>query len=274
MRHCKYNSFLFTILTFFSLSAFAFAADEAQSKSSPTAGGAIIVGIVCYMARKRPIGGWLLYFYINLYLGLIVALALFVLLSFGNHLKSAWSSSGLYFLSIAFTLISQLLFVVQAIIATILLKTREWKWIKVLRAILVVDLCWSSISCIIDIVYFPNSLALNFMSLIWPLIWLPYFFRSERVRRVFLLKDWGVDINASSLEAFSLEATTPDGGTPVSVNSSENEIQPTFNDPEIQIEKIPETIQAKLRTVEDLWKQSLISREEYDTKRKQILSRI
>jgi hypothetical protein len=57
--------------------ASAFGDTGARNKTNSGAGAAVAIGIICYSSRKKPIGGWLLYYYnINLYVGLAISLLL------------------------------------------------------------------------------------------------------------------------------------------------------------------------------------------------------
>jgi hypothetical protein len=38
--------------------------------------------------------------------------------------------------------------------------------------------------------YFPDHVILDVIGLVWPLIWIPYFRVSKRVRGVFFTRDW------------------------------------------------------------------------------------
>jgi hypothetical protein len=65
------------VLAFLSFCAPVFAADgTGQAAPVPGGGiGALIMWYVCGSRKKQEIGGWLLYYYIQLYLAVIVSLA-------------------------------------------------------------------------------------------------------------------------------------------------------------------------------------------------------
>ncbi len=79
----------------------------------------------------------------------------------------------------------------QVVVATGLLRVRDWKWVKHLKAVLITNLVFAAIAIGIDAVHFQDSVAFDVLGLVWPTIWLPYFSRSTRVERVFKTKDWG-----------------------------------------------------------------------------------
>ena len=134
---------LFGLATLLVFEASAFGDVGAQAKTNPGPPGVIVVAIICYLARKGPIGGWLLYYYISLYAGVAVSLLLLAT-TLQNYSPERWQSTELYALAIASTTLDQLILITQAVVATILLKWREWKWLKVLRAILIGSLIWSA----------------------------------------------------------------------------------------------------------------------------------
>src|SRR6266446_656205 len=74
------------------------AASETQSHSNSAPPGALIIGLTCWLARKKPIGGWLLFFFIQLYLGLAFSILLLVTVSLKNYNPALWPSTDLYLL--------------------------------------------------------------------------------------------------------------------------------------------------------------------------------
>jgi S1-C subfamily serine protease len=189
--------------------ASVFASAAAQTKTNPGPPGVIVVGIICYLARKQPIGGWLLYYYISLYSGLALS---FVLLAatIQNYSPERWQSTELYALAIESTALPQLALILQAVIATILLKRREWKWLKLLRAVLIGSVICTGITIVFGFVFFsPDQTVFDWFALIWLVIWLGYFFTSQRVKRVFLSKDWGRDVSPLSTGRAPVATATP-----------------------------------------------------------------
>src|SRR5206468_9932445 len=70
---------------------------------------------------------------------------------------------------------------------------------------------WSAISIAVDAAFFSGGYAaLDCLILVQLVIWLAYFFRSERVKRVFLSKDWGAEMNTMATEGASVSTTIPD----------------------------------------------------------------
>ena len=151
--------------------------------------GALIMWWICSRRRHQAIGGWLLYFFIQLYISLGVTILLFIA-GFENYRPSAWEGSGLYPLFILSTVPGLLLVPVQVTFGTFVLNRRDWKWVQRLKVVLLIDLVFVLIALAIDSYYFSDNVFFDVYSLIWPSIWLPYFTKSKRVQRVFKTKDW------------------------------------------------------------------------------------
>ncbi len=81
-----------------------------------------------------------------------------------------------------------------------LLRTMDWQWVLRLRILFVVLVITRSISLAVDTAMFSNLVFREALALALELALLIYLFRSERVRRVFLTKDWPDPNNASHLD--------------------------------------------------------------------------
>ncbi len=168
----------------------AFAASESQRPPVPAAAvGALIMWWICSRRKQQPIGGWLLYYFIQLYLGFVLVLFMTVI-ALENYRPAAWEDCTLYYLFLLSTVPGFLIEIAQVVVATGLLRVREWRWVNYLRMVLVVDLVFVGIAMAIDAMHFQDSIAFDVLALIWPIAWLPYFSKSKRVERVFKTKDW------------------------------------------------------------------------------------
>jgi len=164
-------------------------------KSSPVPGGfgftALILFIICYSRRKKEIGGWLLYYFIQLYLatGILIIYALF---SLSDYRPSTWDSTIRYALFLLTTIPGYLFLFAQTIVSFWLLSSedRNWRNVNILRLIFLLDLIFSIVAIPINITLWPARVGFNVIALIWLAIWLSYFSFSKRVHSVYKNKDW------------------------------------------------------------------------------------
>jgi len=168
-------------------------ADGAGLPRLPGGGGCLlglIIIVVCAQRKKEEIGGWLLYYYIQLYIALVMTVV-FTIIGIENYLPAMWAGEeGLYVLFLLSTVPGVLIVPLQLIAAERLRRGRRYERLGLLKTLLWADLFFSLIGLLIDLVYFRENVAFSVIALIWPLIWLPYFYRSKRVDRVFRTRDW------------------------------------------------------------------------------------
>jgi hypothetical protein len=132
-------AFLVSIMTI-AFPSIVFAASESQRPPIPGAAvGALIMWWICSRRRQQPIGGWLLYYFIQLYLAFAFTLFM-TLISLENYRPSAWDDSNLYYLFLLSTVPGFMVEIAQAVVATGLLSVRDWRWVSYLKMALVVDL--------------------------------------------------------------------------------------------------------------------------------------
>ena len=149
----------------------------------------VLVIYVCVKRRPQEIGGWLLYYYIQLYIGVMGAVISFFL-TFDPFLPGSWDSApDEYPWFIISTLLGQLALPAQLAVAEKLRFSRDARWLQWLRAFLWVDLALSVTETGIDSRFFPDALLLDALSILWPAIWIPYFYFSKRVKRVFKISE-------------------------------------------------------------------------------------
>jgi hypothetical protein len=171
------------------------AADAGKSSSSPAAGGGLLIWPVCYVRRKNPIGGWLLYYFIGLYVGLFISIALTVPSS-SNYNPLEWDDKFHYFLFIITTIPGEIFLLAQVFLSFFLLskKRRDWKYIEILKKVLLADVVFSAVSIPIEVSLWPVSIFFSVYSAILSLIWFFYFRNSARVQYVFKDKLWNPEI--------------------------------------------------------------------------------
>jgi hypothetical protein len=144
-----------------------------------------------FLRRRRPIGGWLFYFFFATYAGLAS-----VLFSIRSDLRAldthSWPSASQYHWYVLATLPVEALYFAIVIAATSLLLARTKVRLKILRALLWLTLIVSRV-CGTLVVFHPplEILAIsNFTIASSALFWSLYFMDSVRVKRVFVTHDW------------------------------------------------------------------------------------
>ena len=163
-----------------------------DAPTHPAAGAGIFVAFaIAYVSRRRSIGGWLLYYYLQLYFSFLISFV-FVPQLLSNLSPSNWEDSLLYvmfLLSVVPVMAIQLL---EVVVATILLFRRSEQNLKILRKTLIALVVTSAIAVPIDITYFGDTLNifLDVITLVFAVIWLLYFSISRRVKMVFISRNW------------------------------------------------------------------------------------
>jgi membrane protease YdiL (CAAX protease family) len=165
-------------------------ATRSSAPTIPWVAVAIISWVLCYQKRKNPVGGWLLYFFIQLFTGLLYS-QVSLLMSATTYGPSNWHEPSLYMLFLLSTLPAEIVLLVEEVVSAILLQTRAWRLINFLRGILVARLLFGLLSIAIDKSRFPGGLARRSAEVILSTIWLLYFSNSTRVKQVFKTHDWG-----------------------------------------------------------------------------------
>jgi hypothetical protein len=170
-----------------------FAANSNQY--TPTFPGGIIAWVICNARKRHEYGGWLLFFYWQLYSGILMTL-LFFSINFQSYVPENFQNPATYYLFLGSVLPTLVIFALQVAVGTILISVRTWDLLRLLRWLILAQVIAASISTVIDIKYFPDNVALGlFFSLVPETLWLAYFFKSKRVQHVFQLHDWDVAVN-------------------------------------------------------------------------------
>ena len=181
-----------SIVAFFLLTSTTAIAASADESNQPVLGTGLFVAFaIAYLSRRRAIGGWLLYFYIQLYFSLLFSL-LFLPQVLSDLNPNYWEESLLYvmyFLSVVPLILAQL---VEAGVATVLLFQRSESNVKKLRVTLCILILASTAAFAVDLFYFTDEPALFFdgITLMFSIIWTFYFLNSKRVKSVFIDNDW------------------------------------------------------------------------------------
>ena len=170
-------------------------AASSDSHQSPVTGlGFFIAFAIAYLSRRRAIGGWLLYFYLQLYISFLFS---FILLPqiIADLKPSNWNNALLYvmyFLSVTPVLAVEF---IEVFVATRLLFRRTEANLNSLRWTLVALVAASITSVAIDLVWFKEDVGFIFdlIAAIFATIWAAYFWRARRVKAVFIDNNWTYD---------------------------------------------------------------------------------
>lgn len=171
-------------------------ADTAGSASQPFTPGFGILGfLIAYSSRRRPIGGWLLYFYMQLYLSLLITLVLTI--PYIEYLSpSKWARTDLYvwyLLSVIPCLIAQ---GTEVVFGTLMINRRTEMNVRRLRTTILALMISTVISLLIDLKFFNEgadgtaAVTMDILTIFFSAIWLAYFYKSVRVQRVFISHNW------------------------------------------------------------------------------------
>jgi hypothetical protein len=161
---------------------------------TPTLPGGLIAWWVCNGRKRQQIGGWLLFYYWQLYGGALMTV-LFFTMGFQSYVPESYDDPGKYHLFLVSFVPLIVLFCVQLAVATMLISVRTWDMLTLLRWIICAELVAAVTGAIIDVNYFPDSLPFDFMTIVPEVLWLAYFFRSRRVAHVFKSHDWDAVVN-------------------------------------------------------------------------------
>jgi hypothetical protein len=144
-----------------------------------------LLALASYFARTAPIGGWLMFFYLQTYAGIafyIVAVGiLFVQYPFLSS-----GSDALFLFGSVLHLIALLL---VGGVATVALFGRKWFWVRNLQFALGVAIVLSLVSISVAAFQAPALVKARVVRFLYYGIWIAYFSQSARVRRVFIAHD-------------------------------------------------------------------------------------
>ena len=151
----------------------------------------IVLAIVSVLRRKEAIGGWLLFFFGQVYAGLffaVLASVPIVAKAFAEQYLPQQSASHALATVVLLRLIGH---IILAVASTFLLQERNPIWVERLRFALGALLLLNGLTLFVDRVYFPSAFVTNLLRWFGLVVWLIYLFVSARVRMVFFSKTWG-----------------------------------------------------------------------------------
>ncbi|MDD2689341.1 MAG: DUF2569 family protein [Candidatus Omnitrophica bacterium] len=141
----------------------------------------VVSAVICLIRRKKPIGGWLLFYFIWLFFGFLIWCILTIStlprLNPGN-----WLDKRGYAYFLATSIPTDLLLLAQLSVSVLLLRTKKWLHVKLLKIILALQIASALVIILIDTKYFPSAAIFRIFDLITTSLWLLYFSFSPRVR--------------------------------------------------------------------------------------------
>lgn len=166
-----------------------------SSQYSPTfVPGGLIAWLICSRRKKQAVGGWLLYYYWQLYAGLLVS-TLFFAMNLQSYIPENFNNLNQFALFLGSTVPTLVLFLMQCAVATLLLVTRTWDVLRLLRCVMAFELGASVIAAGIDSKFYPDNLGIDVLTIVPTALWVAYFFLSKRVKHVFQRGDWDVVVD-------------------------------------------------------------------------------
>src|SRR5580658_6597383 len=107
-----------------------FAAGSTSSPNSPTfSPGFLIAWLICNGRKRSPIGGWLFFFYWQLYSGLLISAAFFAM-NLQSYVPENFDNSRQFVLFLASSVPGLVLFAIKCAVGTLLLSARTWDMLK------------------------------------------------------------------------------------------------------------------------------------------------
>jgi hypothetical protein len=167
-----------------------------NNQYTPSFPGGIVAWVVCNQRKRNEYGGWLLFFYWQLYSGMVMT-AVFFWINFQSYVPENFDDPSRFHLFLVSSVPSIVLFALQTAVATIMISVRTWDLVRLLRGLLVAQVVAACVAVLIDAKYFPDNVALGIMLTLVPeSLWMGYFFGSKRVRHVFQTHDWDKAVEA------------------------------------------------------------------------------
>lgn len=162
----------------------------ANSQYTPSYGpGALIAWWICHSNRRSPIGGWLLYYFWQLYGGIAITAA-FLFVNIESYVPENFANTRMYLLFLASVVPVIIASFAQMIAATFLLIVRSPEMLRLVKILIAVEFGTSVVGLAIEAMYYPDNLFLSAIGTVNCLLWLAYFYRSSRVQYVFCSRDW------------------------------------------------------------------------------------
>jgi hypothetical protein len=150
------------------------------------------IPIICASRRRYEIGGWLLFFHISNFTGLLTSLV-FMGVGAENYLPQNWGGQNFLYTAFLFQMIPGLLLLGAVLVLAEKLRiSRDPRWLMPLRTALWLNFAHAVAVVAVDLLWFELdvSMALDALAVFTSCAWALYFVFSKRVRKVYVTRDW------------------------------------------------------------------------------------
>ena len=173
----------------------ALAATGSAPGQNPAASGLFLGLAIAYLSRRRKIGGWLLYYYLQLFLSVVLMCVVSLPMVAKQIQPAEWDNASLYVWYTLSTVPVLVVLIAEVVLAAVLLFRRNEAMLRRLRLAQLALVVASGASLCIDIAYFDETatIFLDCYSLFFAVIWAWYFRRATRVQQVFVEHSWDYD---------------------------------------------------------------------------------
>jgi hypothetical protein len=179
------------ILAICCILSLTFVLANAQSQTLQATSSSLLLLLlwwICAHYKTYDIGGCLLFYYITLY-NIVLITVINIVTDITGFIPSSWEDSTLYIMWILSVCLATVAIIAEVLFATQALIIRSYKYLKRLRLVLAINIAIILLSIYIDSRYLDKyNVGMYSVRLIWSIIWLPYFYKSDRVHRVFLIQ--------------------------------------------------------------------------------------
>src|SRR5882672_4375631 len=128
------------------------------TQTTPALPGGIFAWIICNSRKRSPIGGWLMFYYWQLYSGSLMS-AIFFGINLNSYVPENFNVPNRFVLFIISAVPALLLLLIQVAVATILLTVRTSDMLLLLRWVIAVGIVAAVVEGVIDVAYFPDNLV-------------------------------------------------------------------------------------------------------------------
>ena len=168
------------------------AANGTPPGQNPAASGLFLGLAIAYLSRRRQIGGWLLYYYMQLFVSMVMTCVVSLPTIVKQIQPTEWDSASLYVWYLLSTVPELAIFMAEIILSALLLFRRNETTLRLVRFTQLALVVATGVSLCISFVHFDESttIILESYSLFFAIVWFWYFRTATRVQCVFIERRW------------------------------------------------------------------------------------